>query len=384
MGAALKNFTPFPNMQFANWDAQGREFGVFMVKTAWDIQPDGTCTLSEEQEPFALTDEFHGELNASSVRYPSDLVPYKPTTDFILNATTFAPQGKASEAWECSIEVTAHGAEAPLVEKKLLITGPRHWTFRKKKWELSRAEPIKRLNVQYDHAYGGSIKTGEDENGDAIVEAYEYNPVGKGFADPDWTHKDQPVLAPQILLPEQSLCDPFEQLKPAGFGPIQASWLPRRPLGGTYDEHWSENVWPNWPEDYQFWFHNAAPEGQRHALPPGEGARCTLKNLHPEREEWIIDVPNPRLAALVQQGSELVIYGLHIDTVFLDIAHDRLDDPRVFLMSRMVFDRELTQSITLTRLSSQDVMSDLKLPPTPNQIARFIPDGEGIEEEVSV
>ena len=378
MSAELKNFTPFANMQFTNLDNEGREFGVFMVKTAWDIQEDGICVLSDEQEPFALTDEFHGEINKSAVRYPSDLVPYKPTTDFILNATAFAPNDEEAKKWDVSVQIEEDQNGKVLIDRTLKITGPREWRFLKRRWQLSDPEQIIRLDIRYEHAYGGMIPKGEDDDGNPFVEAYEHNPVGKGFADPNSIDQDQSCPAPQILLPDQELSDPFEHLAPAGFGPIQAAWLPRRPLGGTYDDHWMEHVWPNWPKDYEFGFHNAASEGMKNALPFGAGATITLRNMHPEKEEWVINLPNPNLAAITVQEDEIIYYGLHTDSVFLDVAHNRLSDPRVFVISRMVFDRELTNSIILTRLGSKDNLEQLKMPPAPRQIAKFIE--EEIEE----
>ena len=121
----IRNLTPFANLRFSNLDARGQEFGVFMVKTAMDILPDGTCRFSDEQEPFVLTDQFHGDLNTSALRMASEFVPYKPVTDVMADAVAYAPGGKAASQWSCAIQV--HDAEGLAVQKAVRVSGPRHW-----------------------------------------------------------------------------------------------------------------------------------------------------------------------------------------------------------------------------------------------------------------
>lgn len=330
----LRNLTPFANMQFANWDAQGREFGVYMVKTAWDILPDGTCRLSDEQEPFVFTDEFHGAVNETAVKYASDMVPYRPKTDIILNATAFAPSQTVSLRWESGVVVRVDGVDAPLIDKGLQITGPRQWKKGILGWKLTEATPIMQCDLRFDYSFGGAVPKGEDQ-----VEAYEMNPVGKGFADKEWLSESKPFEAPQILSAGEVLKDPSALLVPAGVGPVQAAWLPRRPRGGTYDKHWEDNVWPLWPEDYDFAFHNAAPDDMAVDLPLGTDIKITLTHMHPEQADWTITVPNPRLAVYIQVGRNVIPTALMVDTIYLDIAADRMTDPRIFQVSRLVFDR---------------------------------------------
>ena len=111
------NFTPFANLRFSNLDAQGREFGVFMVKTAHDIPAEGLCPLSTEQEPFVLTDSYFGELNVSPLRYPSDMVPWKPVSDVILDAVAYAPRQKPAAEWQAGLRVS--DSQGMVVEKWL-------------------------------------------------------------------------------------------------------------------------------------------------------------------------------------------------------------------------------------------------------------------------
>lgn len=369
-GVDLRNLTPFPNLQFANWDQHGREFGVFMVKTAWDIAEDGTCTLSDEQEPFTFTDTYHSEVNESSPRYASDLVPFKPRTDIILNATTFAPHGRKSSSWIASVEVVETTGASVIGKKDIAVTGPRVWQPTRRGWQLSDAEPIASLDIRYEYTFGGTLPAGKDDEGQDLWKAFERNPIGHGWITK--TSDRQPITAPQLLANEHDLADPYAVQKPVGLGPIPAAWLPRRPLGGTYDQNWIDHTWPGWPADYDFSFHNAASDEFACDLPVGAGVQLTLENLHPTMTRWIIQVPDPQLVAYLQVGTEVVPYALMADTVFLDIAEDRLSDPRVFVVSRLVFDRTTTDGITLCRVLNGIRKEELRPPPHPHSVAQFV------------
>ncbi len=372
--AELRNFTPFPNMQFANWDAQGREFGVFMVKVAWDISENGDCTLSEEQEPFHFTDQFADAPNSSPPLYASDLVPYKPQTDIILNATTYPPGGQPATEWHAQLRAVDDINNATLIDKKLTITGPRQWIPRWHGWKLSAPAKASAVDLRYDKAFGGVIPQGEDDKGAPILKAWEYNPVGCGWADRKHTSAEHPLEAPQILLTDQSLQDPHTTLPPAGFGPVQAAWLPRRPRGGTYDRAWEENVWPGYPADYDFAFHNAASDGMTCDLPMGAGVLLTMTHLHPTQDIWEVKLPYPPIVAYLEMGSRVVPTAMMLDTVHLDIDAAHSNDMRAYTVLRLVFDRLSVKGIVLGGRKANMQLSDLYAPPHPHDVAQYIPE----------
>lgn len=369
MTAELRNFTPFANMRFSNLDAQGREFGVFMVKTAWDILPDGSCRLSDEQEPFVLTDQAFAD---GGTRYASDLVPWKPATDVMLNATTFAPGGQAARQWTTGARVKDDQTGAILINRSIAVSGPRAWRQRFGFWRLEEAAAVEHLALRYENAFGGQVDMGKDGSGEPVLKAFEENPVGIGYAKEGHVPADGTVPEPRLAEPGASRRNPFERLAPVGFGPIPAAWLPRRPLGGTYDRFWRENVWPAWPADYDFAFHNAASAGMTCRLSQGAGVEITLANMHPDHPNWTIRLPRPPIVAQLGTEEQIIPSALTTDTIFLDIAKDRLSDPRVFQISRLVFDLTQVEAIVLAPLPDEADASRLAPPPTPNEVARYL------------
>lgn len=340
------NFTPFANLRFSNLDAQGREFGVFMVKTAHDIPAEGLCPLSTEQEPFVLTDSYFGELNVSPLRYPSDMVPWKPVSDVILDAVAYAPRQKPAAEWQAGLRVS--DSQGMVVEKWLSVTGPRQWAEQGGSWQVSAPAPVLNVPIRYDLAHGGILAHGKDQDGQPVLRACETNPLGRGWLDraPERDEPDHP--APQISDRQGILPDPSSAALPEGFGPIPPAWLPRRGFGGTYDDHWLTEVWPGWPHDYDFRFHNAAHPDLQSAGHMRGALSIELTHLHPDRPVWRFSLPDERpvVVALCEHGGTTLIE-LQRDTVFLDIGEDAGTDPRVFCVWRTPFDPLNTESLTV-------------------------------------
>jgi hypothetical protein len=351
---SIINMTPFANLRFSNRDARGLEFGVFMAKTAMDIPATGDCTFSSEQEPFALTDAYHGALNTSALRYPSDLVPWKPVSDVVADAVAFAPGGQPLAEWTAGLLV--EDALGLAVEKRLRVSGPRAWVHdgaaKARKpgggWRLTAPEAALQVPIRYDLAFGGMLGDGRDDDDQPIWRAYEQNPVGTGWLDADLTPTAHPLAAAQITALDDPLRSAFATQQPQGFGPIPPAWLPRRPLGGTYDQTWLDDIWPNWAPDYDFRFHNAAHPDLQAPRHLDGGLRITLENLHPARPLWQFTVPDQRLVAIaLQDDGQILVLEMVRDLIFLDIGEAAGRDPRLISMWRTPFDLLHTTGLTL-------------------------------------
>jgi hypothetical protein len=243
-------------MAYQALDQHEQRFHVVVLRTTSEIKADGTLQFVPEQAPLAVTDEYHGELNKSSVRQESDLAPFKPRCDVIVIGKAYAPAGRparrftagiringpteprplpprpqglnptmapsaaALAAWEKEVaELRANPVKGPVILDRLLaVYGPRWWengAFNG--WSLTAPEPITSLPLRYEYAYGGECRIELDDPAGKHVEpkyrltaeqrrqhpdgpekapvahkACETNPVGMGYAEP-WYLKAKKV-----------------------------------------------------------------------------------------------------------------------------------------------------------------------------------------------
>ncbi len=308
------NHTPFPSMAFQATAGDGQSSHVVIVRATFDIQNDGKLAVSDEQVPIALTDEYFGEVNKSSVKQESDLVPYKPRCDVIVNATAYAPGGKPSPGFVAGIKITGpyttKDSAPPLVlENNLLVTGPRNWEKGLMGgWALKApTEPVTSLELRYEYAFGGECRIDHDDpDGKGIKSGsrltpeqreshpegpadapiahtvFEDNPLGKGFAEAWYlkAKKIKTIPAPQIDDPKNPVTSFGNTYPPQGFGIIAKAWRQRLKLAGTYDNNWIEERWPDLPDDFDMAYWNGAnPDMQAPHLAGGE--EITLTNLTP-------------------------------------------------------------------------------------------------------
>lgn len=372
----VRNLTPFAHLIYANEDAQGRQFDILIVKQSYHLSYDFKLQQSPEQEPLNFSDTCFGEVNVTSLRYPSDLVPYKPATDVIVIADAFAPDGKPASKWEVSIQ-------AGPVAQRLQVSGPREWQRRRGQWRLTDPQPVTRLPLRHEFTYGGECPGPDD-----TILTDERNPIGRGMAHPDTHPKDRPVPAPQVLALGTALTSPFRRLDPAGFGPIPPAWLPRRPLGGTYDDDWLENTWPHWAADYDFAFHNSAPKGMQAKgfLQGDEVVRLT--GLHPERAEITFQLPGDTVIAhLLDHESQRRMVRLNLDTVYIDILDAAPEDCLIALTWRMAF---LDAGVNWLEIDSEGtanpmrvLATDKRLYPAPHPSALFPHDALSTERKAA-
>jgi len=108
------NNTPFPSLCFESTGPEGCPVHTVVVRATATIVPGAPLTLSDEQLPLKLTDCF-GKPGASSLKYPSDLAPFKPKTDIVVIATAYPP-AKHSRGWKIGVTVGQH-------KKSLLVLG---------------------------------------------------------------------------------------------------------------------------------------------------------------------------------------------------------------------------------------------------------------------
>lgn len=114
----VHNRTPFAADRSWVRDRAGAEVWLVAVRCTFEIRPDGSTALAEEQQPVMLAPKHFGEPAASSLKYDSDFVLTKPTTDVILHGSAHAPGHRPTTSVDVSLRVGE-------VRKTLRVTGER-------------------------------------------------------------------------------------------------------------------------------------------------------------------------------------------------------------------------------------------------------------------
>ena len=246
----------FPHWPTRRWTSTSSSFHVVALRTTSEIKTYGALQFIPEQAPLAVTDDYHGEMNKSSVRQESDLAPFKPKCDVIVIGKAYAPAGRparrftagiriagpkqprplppqpqglnptmppspaAVAAWQREvIEARANPLPGPVIlDRQLAVCGPRYWekgSFGG--WALTSPEPIVSLPLQYEYAYGGECRIDPEDPASKQVEPKyrltaesagsiptartgppsptgpaRLNPVGMGFAE-EWYLKAKKI-----------------------------------------------------------------------------------------------------------------------------------------------------------------------------------------------
>ena len=262
---SITNHTPFKAGKTWGRDKEGVHEWIVAVKGTYDILPDGSLKLADEQLEPLLAPEYNGEDGLSSLRYEADLVSPKPTTDVLINGTAYAPNGRPSANFMI-------GARIGRMQKAIRVRGNRVWYEGAFGTAASSAQPITELPIIYEHAYGGYDQTDPDTQNQRMDSR---NPVGCGVvADPD-SRLGQSV--PNFEYPNGNL----EKDGPAGFGAIASYWSPRREQTGTYDDAWEKNRFPLLPDDWSPYSLLCSPIDQRPQSYLVGGEPVELINLTP-------------------------------------------------------------------------------------------------------
>lgn len=279
------------------------------------------AVLASQQHPLVATDEYYGEPLFSAVLQESDYAPYKPHCDLIFNhAVAHSPGGEPRPRWAVGVKVGEWS-------KRLGVTGPRQLRREGKSWFLTDPQPVSRVPIRYELAWGGTCRwpesTVEAPDAESQILAYEPgNPIGCGFLDAQWDELAQPTVrsAPQIESFEHPIDDPAaltSDYPVVGLGVVGRWWQPRRMLAGTYDEEWKKSRWPGLPEDFDFQYWNAAPTDQQIDYPQG-GERVVLAGLHPSGEVRF-RLPRLQLKLLLHLEAGVPLFKpLVTDTIIFD------------------------------------------------------------------
>ncbi len=251
-----------------NWtrDERGVHWYVIAVRGTFTIGPRGRPVLADEQLPPILAPEYIGAPGESSLRYDSDLLERKPGTDVLVLGSAYAPRGRPAPTVPVVLRVGA-------LEKQLVVHGTRAYYPGVVGLATTSPQPFTKQPIQYELAFGGGDTSDPDPRRHQIDER---NPIGRGFPQSAARWKDE--LAHSIEYPDGAAAS----RGPAGFGPIDRAWLPRRTLAGTFDAKWVESKKPLLPDDYDPRFGMCAPADQQLSRPLAGGEQVGVLNMTPD------------------------------------------------------------------------------------------------------
>jgi hypothetical protein len=263
----VDNRTPFAADRSWSRDRSGAEVWLVAVKCTFDLLPDGSAVIAGEQPAVLRVPEYNGEPGKSSLRFESDLVLTKKTTDVIMVGHAYAPHDRPVAQTDVALRVGP-------VQKVLRIFGDRTWG----RVGSSSPQPFRKMPLVYERAFGGVDRRSAHPDRD-----WEWrNPVGTGFAVARENLRG--VLLPNIEYPSECLESWTDRPRPAGFGPIGPHWQPRVRFAGTYDEEWMKARQPLLPADFDDRFFQCAPQDQQTPTFLRGGEPVVLYHLTPGGE----------------------------------------------------------------------------------------------------
>lgn len=274
------------------WQPRAGSFVMTVVcKATYQLAP-VLSPLAPEQE-YPNEEENHwNDDPARSLYAPGDLAPVKPRAEVMLVGHAFAPHGKRVRSLVARLIVG-------VVDKSVEVCADRSFAL---DGTLREGPPFTKLPLRYERAAGGPETS---------------NPVGiHAEARDAYGATALPNLQPPGLL----VSTPADSIAPIGFGPIAASWPPRRVKLGPLAATWSErtvSVYPL-PEGFDRSFFMAAPSDQHlEALRADE--RLVLENLHPDHPRLVTNLAGivPR-ATVERPGAAPRPLELAADTLWID------------------------------------------------------------------
>jgi hypothetical protein len=300
---SVTNRTPFAAERAWGRDKDGMPEWLVAVRGTFDINPDGTLTVADEQPPPLRIMEFNGEEGVSSLRYDVDIAGLKPTTDVVINGTAYSPKGSPRNEFLVSARVGP-------VRKTIKVVGNRTWEKGVFGLVHSAMEPVVKVPIVYERAYGGYDQTDPDPKKQRMDSR---NPVGCGLV----VQEGRPL--PNFEDPDGRL----EKAGPAGFGALVSFWSPRRELAGTYDESWRENWSPRLPRDWDPLALQCSPADQRPSSHLRGGEPVELENLTPDGRLRFA-LPRVRLRFRTKINNRILDHQSQLATVIIEPDHPRV------------------------------------------------------------
>ena len=282
-------------------DPSGHELVVAMAKLTWLVSASGEARIAIPSRPVRVIAVQGGDERHTAFDYPSDAVNAKPGTDVILLGQAYPSKPGVTEQ-RVSLRVEA-GARS--IEKAVKVFGTRVFaqTGMGNKILPGKPQPLQVTPLVYQLAYGGTDATAAEP----IIDWT--NPVGIGVRQ-----------NPKELVGSVAYAIELDGgTAPAGFGPLEQHWSPRRERAGTFDEAWAKTRMPILPVDFDPKHHLASHPDLWSEVPLAGDEPVEIVGATPEGA-WRFQLPRyaPRFSATV--AGETKPLETHLDTFLIDIT----------------------------------------------------------------
>jgi len=262
-----------------------------IVKGTFEIRPGEPAVVTSEQLPILFGDEVYDDKDGGSVKFESDVAPYKPRADIVLVGKVHAPGGRPVQVLDVSLRVGT-------VQKAIRVIGDRNWvcSSRVMPEHFTKPQPFETMDIVYEHAFGGI-----DPEGSGFCEE---NLIGRGY----FAKKNKKTLdgarLPNLEDPQTLIKSWKDHPKAVGFGFYGRAWMPRTAFLGTYDESWRKERSPNPPKDFKFEYYNGAhPDLQLEGYLKGN-EEVELMHLSPEGKVQF-RLPGIELSCIITKSDHL-------------------------------------------------------------------------------
>lgn len=369
------NLTPFDALCYSGYDTKDQAYEIVVCCAEYHLEQIADSQqrhITHKQDfkvdtiyqphindadptSLCLTDEFYGETLITSVLYESDLSPYKPKCDIVIQGHAY--NKTASHHFDASFSLCCIHPDNELkvlLDKEISIFGEAFWVLRSDKahvnirdfgyfYKMTEPKLTSKMPLRYEHALGGQNLI-IDQGNTVYNEVCYANPIGTGWLCDDYFdqlkkyHQPIPtkIKAPSILPKGKSLFEPLitkqsgamtaQQMAvlhypnaATGFSFTHRSWSPRIAKAGTYDEAWLKNRHPFYPKDFDFNHYNSAPIDQQIDFPDLQLPHFLLiNNLSPRAGFEAIALPRHRAFVLASMLGTRVPIPMQVDTIVFD------------------------------------------------------------------
>jgi hypothetical protein len=211
---------------------QGEYILSVLIKRTYDIVSGGRCTRAITDKKLVPGDLHYDDPMNSTVKFETDLIPFKLATDVVLNGSAHAPSRQRVANLTASLSIGQF-------RKDLLIIGNRICRYKNGADPVfTDPEPFQTMELRYERAYGGVDIYSEP----SMPCVYPRNHLGRGYAVKNAQRSIENLLLPNIedpknrLTPQRLCIGDFRkwesQPPPQGFGWTTKMWLPRSSFAG--------------------------------------------------------------------------------------------------------------------------------------------------------